>query len=151
MNPAAAPARNAHPLLRLLLAHPELLAEHAIAYGALAAEDGQLLLLRWQRQARLRLMAAASGLLALGFAGQGLMLAVLLAPLQPLQPLALAVLLALPLLMLGLALACHQAAAQLRPRAPGSQAFAAVQRQLAADLAMLREAAVLRGAAVPRP
>lgn len=143
MRPDAAPLRHAHPLLRLLLAHPELLAEHAAAYAALAAEDGQLLWRQWRHQARWRLRATAATLLGLSFAGQGLMLAVLLAPLDAG---ALSVLVLTPVLPLALALLCHQAAASPGAGASTRQAYTAWQQQLAADLALLREAAQ-----APRP
>lgn len=139
MRPDATPAPSAHPLLRLLLAHPELLAEHAAAYASLVAEDGQRLLQRWRRQAALRLMAVVLALLGLSLAGQALMLGVVLGPLDAG---ALAVLLLTPLLPVALALVCHQAASGLSPSEPRALAFAAVQRQLAVDLALLRDAAV---------
>lgn len=143
MRADATPLRSTHPLLRLLLAHPELLAEHAAAYAALAAEDGQLLWQHWRRQARWRLLAAAAALLGLSFAGQGLMLAVLLGPLDAG---ALSVLLLTPVLPLALALVCHQVAASPSASASTQRAFTALQQQLAADLALLREAAQ-----APRP
>lgn len=125
---------SAHPLLRLLLAHPELLAEHLGAYAELAAEDGRALLQRWQRQWRWRLLGYAALVIGVLLAGQALMLWVLF---KPLAGVALTLLL-LPMLPLGVGVLALQAAAALLPREARAQAFAAVQRQLAADLSLLR-------------
>jgi|GEM_PF-3392449 len=127
---------SAHPLLRLLLAHPELLVEHVSAYAELAADDGRALLRRWQRQWRWRLLAYVALAIGVLLAGQALMLWVLFRP----APGPGLTLLLLPLLPLGVGVLALQAAAALLPRDAQAQAFAAVQRQLAVDRGLLRSA-----------
>ena len=100
---------SAHPLLRLLLAHPELLAEHVGAYAELATQDGRALLARWQRQWRWRLIGYAALIIGLLLAGQALMLWTLFRP--PSGP-ALTLLL-LPLLPLAVGVLALQAASAL--------------------------------------
>lgn len=125
---------SAHPLLRLLLAHPELLAEHVGAYAELATQDGRALLARWQRQWRWRLIGYAALIIGLVLAGQALMLWTLFRP--PSGP-ALTLLL-LPLLPLAVGVIALQAASALLPRDAEAQAFASLQRQLATDMSLLR-------------
>ena len=122
---------NASPLLQLLLARPELFAEHAAAYAGLAGDEARAWLQGRQRQWRLLgWLAITVGLL---LAAQALMLWSLLHP----QGEAMLTLILLPMLPLGvglLGLLALQAAGQ----EPGDPAFSALQRQLAVDLALLR-------------
>lgn len=130
------------PLLRLLLAQPDLFVEHLAGYAAVLTDDAAATLAQWQRRWRLRLLAwaafAASGLLA----GQALLLLALL-PLPALNGPG-ALLLAVPVLPLLLgAWALRAARLALRagagaaPGCAGRAPFAQVRSQLAADLALM--------------
>lgn len=121
---------SASPLLQLLLARPELFAEHAAAYAGLAGEEARAWLQGRQRQWRWRLLGWLAIVVGLLLAGQALMLWSLLHP----QGEAMLTLILLPLLPLGVGLLALQAAS----REPGDPAFSALQRQLADDLALLR-------------
>jgi hypothetical protein len=122
---------SAHPLLQLLIARPELFAEHAAAYAELASEEGWTLLRRWQRQWRWRLLGFVAIAIGLLLAGQALMLWLLFKPVGQ----TLLALLLVPALPMVLGLLGLQAA---KPASAGDRAFALLQRQLSADLTLLR-------------
>lgn len=119
-----------HPLLRLALARPDLLADHASAYAELAAVNAREAIADW----RLRLigwaLVAAGVLLCLVFAGVALMLyGAIGAPAVP------ELLWAVPAAPALLAL-CGAWLARRRVSAAGRSV--SVAQQLEADLALLR-------------
>lgn len=121
-----------HPLLRLALSRPQLLADHAQAYADLASAELTVASLQWRRRALLNAAAACSLGIALVLAGVALMLWGVLPP-APLE--ARWVLIAVPLVPMLLALGCMVAARV----DSASDAFAGMRAQLLADLALLRE------------
>ncbi len=121
-----------HPLLNLLATRPLLLAEHAQAYAELLAAELPRATAAFKRRALLLALALLGLLAALLLAGVALMLWAVL-PALPMQ--APWLLVVVPLLPAGGALACL-IAGQARRDARGE-----LQRQLSADLALLREAA----------
>lgn len=122
-----------HPVFRLLLAHPELLAEHASAYGELLRAELLAASAAWQRRLRLQMLAGGALLAGVMLLGQAAMLWTVLP--NNLWQLLLGVP-ALPLLV-G-AWACWALA---RPQRPGTEAWAGLSRQLSADLALIRDTA----------
>lgn len=64
-----------HPLFKLLVAEPGLLAEHAASYLALASAEAQDLAQRWQRRMLALVLAGVAGALALGLTGVAALLA----------------------------------------------------------------------------
>lgn len=125
--------RTLHPLLRLAVDEPDLLAEHVAAYGALIAEEGAIALARSRRRIALQALAGAALAVALTLAGVGILLWAVLPLADMRQPWLLWLVPALPALL---------AAGLLwgtRDRAdPG--AFAGLRRQAAADLGLWRSA-----------
>jgi len=119
-------------VLQLVSTQPQLLAEHAEAYAELLgtelgdATDG------WKRQALLNAAALCGLGVAAVLAGVALMLWAVLPAAGMRAPWALVV---APLLPAAAALACFVAAHRQR-----DTAFDKVRQQIAADLAMLREA-----------
>jgi hypothetical protein len=103
-----------HPLLELLLARPQLLADHALAYGELFTEEMAQALRAWQRWALWRAAAMCGLLLTAVLGGVALMLwAALPASGMPAPWL----LLLTPMLPLASAVACWGVAQQrARPR-----------------------------------
>lgn len=124
---------NAHPLFRLLLAHPELLAEHASAYGEVLRNELRAAGAGWQRRAQLQALAAGAFLAATVLAGVLLMgWAALPDHFRPSMW-------AIPLLPAAVgAWACWAAT---RAGRPGAEPWAGLQRQLQADLALIRDTA----------
>lgn len=123
-----------HPLLRLAVSRPQLLADHAQAYADLAAAEFATASLRWRRRALLRTIAACSLCIAAALAG----VAVMLWSVSPATRLdALWTLIAVPLCPLLLAVGCLAAA---RAGSAGED-FGGMRAQLRADLALLRETA----------
>ena len=122
------------PLLNLIATRPQLLAEHAQAYGALLAAELPRAAAACKRQALLMGLALASLLATTLLAGVGLMLwAAMPALAMPSGWL----LLVVPLVPALAGIACWMAA-----RAPVERdLLAELQRQVSADLAMLREVA----------
>lgn len=121
-----------HPLLRLILSRPQLLADHAQAYADLATAEFGAASVRWRRRALLNAVAVGSLVIALVLAGVALML---WSVLPGTAPEALWTLLAVPLVPLLVAAGCLAAA-----RAGGNgEAFGGMRGQLLADLALLRE------------
>lgn len=123
-----------HPLLRLLVERPQLLGEHMAAYAALATAEGSVAVATAGHRLALQLVALACGTLTAGLAGVALMLWAVL-PVDVLSQAAGWVLIAVPAVPAGTGLWLWRAA---RPQA-GLDAFAALKRQGAADLALLRE------------
>lgn len=122
-----------HPLLELLLARPQLLAEHAQAYGALFTEEMGEARTALQRWAIWLTMTLCSLFSAVILAGMALMLWAML----PASPVQLNwVLLVTPLVPLAVAVVCWQLA-----RKNGSpRLFDQMRAQLRADRAMLSTA-----------
>lgn len=124
-------------LIRLAATQPDLLAEHAGAYAALAADEAKLLAQRLQRQTLLLATALAALAVAVTLAGVALLLwAALPAAAMPMPGL----LLAVPVLPLVLALVC---AWQARS-GDVAPAFDGLQRQWQADTAMLHAVGAAR-------
>lgn len=122
-----------HPLLELLLARPQLLADHALAYGELVGQEFGQARRAWQQRWLLQIAALTGVVTAVILAGVALMLwAVVPAP-QIHAPWALVL---APLLPLVAALACLMA---IRQRGPLTS-FAITRQQFNDDLAMLRAA-----------
>lgn len=124
-----------HPLLQLIATRPALLAEHAEAYAALLSIELPRISAAWQRSALLKAVALACASVGAVLAGVGAMLWAV-APEAALR--APWVLLVVPLLPLLAAVACAVAARAGSERA----AVANLRQQFAADLLMLREAAL---------
>jgi len=120
-------------LIRLAATQPDLLAEHAGAYAALAADEATLLALRLRRQALLLAAALAALAVAVTLAGVALLLCAALPTAAMPMP---GMLLAVPVLPLLLALVC---AWQARS-GDAAPAFIGLQRQWQADTAMLQAA-----------
>lgn len=121
-----------HPLLRLTLEHPHLLAEHASAYAAVLAEEAQAAATQMHSRFLLHALAGACGMLALILAGVALML---LAALPETSLRAGWVLIVVPAFPAALAITAFA----MSPRAPVTSRFAALGTQAQADLALLRE------------
>lgn len=122
-----------HPLLRLVVSRPQLLADHAQAYADLAAAEFAAASLLWRRRMLLNTVALCSLCVAVVLAGVAVMLWSML-PQAP--PDALWTLIVVPLCPLLLAVGCLAAA---RAGSAG-ESFAGMRAQLLADLALLREA-----------
>jgi len=120
-----------HPLFRLLVSQPQLLAEHVEAYSELVAAEIGAVTAQWKRRALLQGLSAAMGILGLLFAGVALMLWAAIPAGTMSHPWALWAVPAIPLVM--------AAWAQLAARAPLEVHGARrIREQLAADAAMLR-------------
>lgn len=121
-----------HPLLHLVTAQPQLLAEHAEAYADLFGEELGAASALWKRKALLGAVALSGVAVAAVLAGVALMLWAVIPPADIQAPWAL---IAAPLLPLLLAVGCLIAArAQV-----GQTPFGAMRLQVKADVAMLRE------------
>jgi hypothetical protein len=124
-----------HPLLRLIISRPLLLAQHAEAYGELVAAEFGAVSAAWKRRALLNAVAVCCLGVAAVLGGVSLMLwAVVPAP----QIHAEWALLAAPLIPVALAAGCMLAARE-RGAASGAS-FDRIREQLKADLAMLQAA-----------
>ena len=123
-----------HPLLALITSRPQLLADHAEAYGELVSAEMLRVSAAWKRQTLLNAAALAGLAVSAALAGVALMLwAALPAATMPVPWL----LIAVPLLPLAAATGCLVAA-----RGHGEpEAFDNVRQHVKADLVMLREAA----------
>ncbi|MDP9043941.1 MAG: hypothetical protein M3O01_03960 [Pseudomonadota bacterium] len=123
-----------HPLLRLVVTQPNLLADHAEAYAGLVGEE----LARTTRSLTLRLVLGVVALVLVGvtavLAGVALMLWAVLPASSIQAPWALVVGPGVPLVA---AVVCALVAKQKSP-----DAFATLKQQVAADLVMLREVSV---------
>lgn len=120
-----------HPLLRLLVTEPQLLADHVEAYAVLVDEEIANVVSIWKR--RVVLNVIAFGLLAVGLTLGGVALmfwAVLPTP----DIRSSWTLILVPSIPMAIALVCLLACRREMPRA-----FPDTKQQLAADLMMLRE------------
>lgn len=120
-----------HPLFRLLLSRPQMLAEHVGAYAELASAEAAEAAVVLRTRTLLAVAAVVCGLLGLGLAGVALLLLAALPSTQMPMPWLLAL---VPLVPLALGLACWQAAR----RQPPAPAFSLLRRQVALDAALLR-------------
>lgn len=125
-----------HPLLHLIATKPQLLADHAQAYGELLTTEVANLSTAWKRRAVLLGIALFSLGVACVLAGVALMLS---APMPGAAAQALVALIMVPLLPLALCVGCLLAARSQRDGA----AMENVRQQFKADLAMLRDASSL--------
>lgn len=123
-----------NPWIELLATRPQLLAEHAAAWAELLAAEGGAAITGWRRRLWLQLGAALAAAMGLMLAAVALMLWAVTPASQLPQPLAGAILVGVPLLMLMLAAACYAAA---RPGSDGSAA-ARLARQWHADMALMQ-------------
>jgi hypothetical protein len=121
-----------HPLLALLVTQPQLLVDHAQAYGALLGEEFGQASAAWQRRALLQVAALCFLGVTAVLAGVAVMLWVALGvPANVLW-----VLVVIPLLPLLIGVVCL-----LLARRPAQGAsFANLSRQIDADIALLRTA-----------
>lgn len=122
-----------HPLLHLIATKPQLLADHAQAYGELLTTEVANLSTAWKRRAVLLVIALSSAGVSCVLAGVALMLSALM-PAATAH--ALVVLIMVPLLPLALCVGCLFAVRSQRDGA----ALENVRQQFKADIAMLREA-----------
>lgn len=123
--------RALHPLLRLAVDEPQLLAEHVAAYGALIVEEGAVAVARSQRRLACQALALAALVVGLTLAGVATLLWAALPAAAMVQPWLLWAVPAAPLL---LALALLWGARDPAGPAP----FAGLRRQAAADLGLWR-------------
>lgn len=123
-----------HPIVRLLTARPELLADHAEAYAELFSSELGSAGNSLKRQALLSALAICGLGVGLVLAGVAVMLWAVLPVSQTQGAWAL---LAVPLVPLAISAACLLAARHHAHSKP----FAHIRRQMAADMAMVREAA----------
>ena len=121
-----------HPLLRLVATQPHLLADHAEAYAGLVGEELGKTSAELKRRAILGLMALVLLLIGMLLGGVSLLLWSVTPPANMNAPWALVAVPAVPLLI---AVGCAFAA-----RGDNSSQFSDLRQQLAADLALLREA-----------
>lgn len=122
-----------HPLLDLWLSRPQLLVDHAQAYGALVEEDLVQVRAACRWWALLHAITIACFTTAGVLAGVALMLWAVLAANQMQAP---GLLLAIPLLPLAMAVSCLVVARQKQPLL----VLATLREQISADMAMLRSA-----------
>jgi hypothetical protein len=118
-----------HPLLRIAATEPQLLADHAQAYGGLVSEELAKAAAVWKLRAALMAAAFGLGAVAVIFCGIGLMLWAALGDIA--TPWGL---IAVPAVTAAVAAACFMAS-----RRQHGAAFETLTQQLAADFAMLRE------------
>src|ERR1035437_9887619 len=122
-----------HPLLHLIASRPQLLADHAEAYGALLTTESANWTTAWRRRGLLRMSALCWLVVACVLTGVALLLWALMPVAAAQAPTALIM---VPLLPLALGVGCLFAARSQRDGAALEQ----VRQQFKADLAMLREA-----------
>ncbi len=122
-----------HQLFKALSEQPEVLAEHAAAYAALASAELGAAARTWRRRLGLQLLSAGLAVLGLGLGGA----AILLAAAMPLAAMpAPWVLAALPLALLALAAAL----AWWQSRLADAHTLDTLRAQWALDCALWREA-----------
>ncbi len=120
-----------HPLLRLIATKPHLLTDHAEAYAGLVGEEWGKTVAAWKQRALMAGMALGLAVVAAILAGVALMLWAVIPRADIQAPWAL---LAGPGIPAFAAVFCIVAS-----RRRDSEGFADLRRQVAADLAMLRE------------
>lgn len=120
-----------HPLFRLLVSEPQMLADHVEAYSELVSEEMGAVTAQWKRRALLHAVSVGFAAIAVMLIGMGLMLWAAIPPENMNSPWAVAVIPAVPLVM---SVWAHFAA-----KAPVAEhGFKTIREQLAADAAMLR-------------
>jgi hypothetical protein len=120
-----------HPLFRLIVSDPQLLAEHVEAYSELVAEELGAVTTQWRKRAVLHAVSLACIFVTVVLAGVSVMLWAVVPVDSMNAPWALVVAPGIPLV---LAVWAHFAA-----KAPVAEhGFKAIREQLAADAAMLR-------------
>ena len=120
-----------HPLFRLIVSDPQLLADHVEAYSELVAEEVGAVTTQWKKRAALHAVSLACIVVTVVLAGVSVMLWAVVPVDNMNAPWALVVAPGIPL---ALAVWAHFAA-----KAPVAEhAFKAIREQLAADAAMLR-------------
>jgi Na+/melibiose symporter-like transporter len=120
-----------HPLFRLIVSDPQLLAEHVEAYSELVAEEVGAVTSQWTKRAVLHAISLVGALVATVLIGVAVMLWAAVPTDNMNAPWALIVVPGVPLV---LAVWAHFAA-----KAPMAEhGFKAIREQLAADAAMLR-------------
>ena len=120
-----------HPLLRLIATKPQLFTDHAEAYAGLVGEEWGKTTAQWKQRALLNAIALCLAGVAVILAGVALMLWAVIPRADIQAPWALVAAPALP--------AVGALVSVLAGRRRTSEAFADLKRQVAADLAMLRE------------
>lgn len=120
-----------HPLLRLVATQPELLADHAEAYAGLVSEEIGKTAAAWKQRALVNAIALGSLAVSVVLIGVALMLWAVIPVTTMVAPWALIATPAVPALI---AVICA-----VIGRSRGTDAFADLKQQLAADLSMLRE------------
>lgn len=123
-----------HPFFRALASQPELLAEHAGAYAALASAELGAAARQWRRRLVVQLLAAALALAGLGLGGVALLLVAALPVGGMPAPWVLAV---VPASLLGVA----GALGWWQARLAAALDWGTLQAQWALDQALWREAA----------
>ena len=123
-----------HPIFHLVATQPQLLGQHAQAYGELLGTELSTQAAFWGRRAILSALAVCFLSVSLVLAGVALMLWTTLVP-EPRA--ALWVLLTVPAAPAATALLCYGLARHRS--AADAQAFAELRRQMQADMALLRE------------
>jgi uncharacterized membrane protein YqjE len=121
------------PIVRLITSRPELLVDHAQAYAELFSSELGIAGENWKRQLILNGVAVFSLAVGVIFAGVALLLCAMLPVAESPAPWAL---IAVPVAPFVLAIACLFFASRRANAVP----FSNIRRQLAADLAMVREA-----------
>jgi hypothetical protein len=121
-----------HPVIKLIATRPDLLAEHAVGYGALFAAQAGEAAQQMRRNLAYVIIAAVCGGVGIGFAGTALLLVAAL-PLSS-MPAAWAMLV-IPLVPLAVAVGCLVA---LKSQ-PQAWSMDAIKEQFAADRAMFQE------------
>lgn len=121
------------PLLQLAASQPQMLAEHAGAWGQLLAAECAPAAQAWRRKLGWQLAAGVTALLGLGLAGVACMLWAVAPPANPLR---LALLWGTPALPLLVAVFCAWQARRCSQDAAHS-ALARLRRQWRADMALL--------------
>jgi hypothetical protein len=120
-----------HPLFRLLVSEPQLLADHVEAYSELVAEEMSAVTTQWKKRAVLHAISLVAILVALVLVGVALLLWAAI-PIDSMNaPWALIV---VPAAFLALGAWAHFAAGKDMPE----HGFKTIKEQLSADAAMLR-------------
>ncbi len=122
-----------HPLLKVLISRPDLIADHVAGYGHLMAAQAGVAAVQMRVRAMLAVSAVVGLALGLGLAGVALLLLGVVPLAQMPFPWLLAAVPGTPLLLAG-------ACVVLLKRRPAGWSLDAVRAQLAADAALLREA-----------
>lgn len=120
-----------HPLLRLIATKPELLADHFEAYAELVGEEAGKAVSAWKRRLVLNVVALCLVAVCAVLGGVAIMLWAMIPAPNLRAPW---ILIAVPAVPAAVALLCLFVG-----RSEGPRVFADVKRQLAADLAVLRE------------